>query len=169
MNRFPAVFLLGLALVVLLLPGNPLFGGEPMKLNPLTPDEADVILKKGTERPFTGRFYDQHEKGIYVCRQCNAPLYRSESKFASGCGWPSFDDEIPGAVKRTPDADGTRTEITCARCGAHLGHVFDDGPRDKGGLRYCINSASLRFVPEDKMQEEGYGDYLHLLSDPSAR
>ena len=95
--------------------------GQNMK--PLTPEEKRVIVDKGTEAPFTGRYYKHKEDGTYVCRQCGAPLYRSSDKFDAGCGWPSFDDEIPGAVKRTPDADGRRTEITCAKCGAHQGHV----------------------------------------------
>ena len=90
----------------------------------LTQEEESVIVHKGTEMPFTGKYYAFWERGTYVCKRCGAPLYRSESKFEADCGWPSFDDEIPGAVKRTVDADGVRTEITCANCGAHLGHVF---------------------------------------------
>ena len=90
----------------------------------LTPEEENVIVHKGTEMPFTGKYYAFWESGTYVCKRCRAPLYRSENKFEANCGWPSFDDEIPGAVKRLPDTDGVRTEIQCANCGAHLGHVF---------------------------------------------
>ncbi len=95
-----------------------------MKLNKLTPAEQVVILHKGTERPYTGEFLNNKQKGTYLCKQCDAPLYKSDDKFDSHCGWPSFNDEIPGAVKRVPDADGQRTEIVCANCGGHLGHVF---------------------------------------------
>src|SRR5437773_1246872 len=92
--------------------------------NKLTPEEERVILHKGTDRAYTGEYYKNHDNGIYICRRCNAPLYRSDDKFDSHCGWPSFDDEIKGAVKRVPDADGERIEIICANCGGHLGHVF---------------------------------------------
>jgi len=94
-----------------------------MKYNELTPEESYVIDNKGTERPFSGKYNDFYKEGTYHCKKCDAPLYRSENKFSAGCGWPSFDDEIKGAVKRVPDKDGRRTEVVCASCGAHLGHV----------------------------------------------
>lgn len=117
-----------------------------MKLNPLTAEEKRVILEKGTEAPFIGE-YDQHFiKGTYTCRQCGAALYRSADKFDAHCGWPAFDQEISGTVKRTLDEDGHRTEITCVTCGAHLGHVFEGEMLTNTNTRHCVNSISLKFV-----------------------
>jgi len=121
---------------------------KPAAYKRLTKAEEDVIVHRGTEAPFTGQYDDFWERGTFVCRQCGAPLYRSENKFDAGCGWPSFDAEIPGAVKRRSDPDGVRTEITCAQCGAHLGHVFVGERFTNTNVRHCVNSISMRFIPD---------------------
>jgi methionine-R-sulfoxide reductase len=116
----------------------------------LTPQEKHVIEDKGTETPFTGKYFAFWDKGTYVCKRCKAPLYRSENKFEANCGWPSFDEEIPGSVKRMPDPDGVRTEIECVNCGAHLGHVFTGEHFTEKDTRHCVNSISMDFIPDKK-------------------
>ena len=118
-----------------------------MKFKTLTPEEERVIVHKGTEAPYTGKYEKFNGTGTYDCKRCGAPLYRSSDKFDAGCGWPAFDDEIPGAVKRIPDTDGMRTEIECAACGAHLGHVFQGEGFTPKNTRHCVNSISLEFEP----------------------
>jgi peptide methionine sulfoxide reductase msrA/msrB len=120
----------------------------------LTAEEERVIVHKGTERPFSGKYYDHFEKGVYTCKRCGAELFRSTSKFKSDCGWPSFDDQIKGAVKMQKDADGIRTEIICAKCGAHLGHIFSGEGITAKNVRYCVNSISMDFVAEGEKQIE---------------
>lgn len=121
---------------------------DERSLNKLTPEEEEVIVHKGTEMPFTGEYDELFKAGTYVCRRCNSPLYRSEDKFDAGCGWPAFDDEIAGAVRRLPDPDGERIEIECANCGAHLGHVFLGEGFTNKNTRHCVNSISMRFIPK---------------------
>ncbi len=115
--------------------------------NKLTKEEERVIVHKGTEPPFSGEYEDNFKPGTYVCRRCETPLYRSSDKFDARCGWPAFDDEIEGAVKRVPDPDGERIEIECATCGGHLGHVFLGEGFTQKNTRHCVNSVSLKFIP----------------------
>lgn len=122
------------------------------KLNPLTPEEERVILHKGTEPPFSGKYNGHFQEGVYTCKHCGAMLYRSTAKFQSHCGWPAFDDNFPGAVKRIPDPDGHRTEIICANCGGHLGHVFAGEGFTPKNTRHCVNSISMNFVPQAEVK-----------------
>lgn len=119
-----------------------------MAYNKLTPHEKKIIEDKGTETPFTGEYENFFEDGTFICRKCNSPLFSSKAKFDAHCGWPSFDENFPDAVKRIPDADGIRTEIECAHCSAHLGHVFTGEHFTEKDTRHCVNSISIRFIPK---------------------
>lgn len=118
-------------------------------MNNLTHDEEDIIVYKGTEDPFTGEYDDFYEDGTFICRRCNAPLFSSAAKFDASCGWPSFDKNFSEAILRVPDPDGERTEIQCANCGGHLGHVFTGEHMTETNTRHCVNSLSIRFIPKD--------------------
>jgi len=131
-----------------------------MQLNPLTPEEERVIVHRGTEKPFSGEYDQLFAEGIYLCRHCGTPLYHSKNKFDAKCGWPSFDEEVFGAVEREPDPDGTRTEAVCARCKAHLGHVFEGENFTPANVRHCVNSVSLQFVPKDQIAKRKEVAYL---------
>ncbi len=125
-----------------------------MAYNSLNPTETQVILHQGTETPFSGEYDSHFVPGTYICRRCHQPLFSSQSKFEAGCGWPSFDENFPQAVKRSLDADGQRTEISCAHCGAHLGHVFEGESLTNKNTRHCVNSVSIRFIPENQALPE---------------
>lgn len=130
-----------------------------MQLNKLNDEEARVILGKATERPFSGEYDEFYKPGVFICRQCNAPLFSSKAKFDAHCGWPAFDENFPDAVERSLDEDGQRTEISCSRCKGHLGHVFEGEELTEKNTRHCVNSLSIRFVPEDELQNYGIKDY----------
>lgn len=130
-----------------------------MQLNKLSEEEKHVIIDKGTEPAFTGGYDDFYKEGVFICRQCNTPLFSSKAKFDAHCGWPAFDDNFPNAVTRTLDEDGHRTEITCTKCGGHLGHVFEGENLTDKDTRHCVNSLSIRFVPRHQFEEFDIKDY----------
>jgi peptide-methionine (R)-S-oxide reductase len=143
---------------------------NPIAVEALTPEQYEVTQKGGTERPFTGEYWDNHQPGLYVDVVSGEPLFASVDKFESGTGWPSFTKPVDAdnvVEKRDRSHFMTRTEVRSTHGDSHLGHVFPDGPREAGGLRYCINSASLRFIHRDDLQNQGYGDYLHLFGQVS--
>ena len=125
-----------------------------MQFNNLTPEEKRVIEEKGTERPFTGEYDDFYPKGTFICRKCNSPLFGAKAKFDAGCGWPAFDENFPDAVARIPDPDGQRTEIECANCQGHLGHVFTGEQYTSKNTRHCVNSLSIKFIAEGETLPE---------------
>ena len=134
----------------------------------LTPEQYRVARQKGTERPFTGEYWDNEAEGTYRCIGCGTPLFESDTKFDAGCGWPSFTKPIQeDRIKEKLDLSHgmVRTEVRSQKADSHLGHVFEDGPKDKGGLRYCINSAALRFIPKEDLEKEGYGEYRYLFEE----
>jgi peptide-methionine (R)-S-oxide reductase len=156
MKKFKIILILSMLLNIQIISAQTTEGDKTMKnqekadklkFNPLTEFETYVIENKGTERPWTGKYTDSKESGTYICKRCNAPLYKSSAKFDSHCGWPSFDDEIDGAVTRHLDTDGQRTEIVCSNCGAHLGHVFLGERFTSKNTRHCVNSVSMSFIP----------------------
>ncbi len=150
--KYTAPIIAGIAVLIILYSGNKETNNMTNEYNKLTPEEERVIIHKGTEAPGTGKYNKFYEKGLYTCRQCGAILYRSSDKFDSGCGWPAFDDEVVRAVGRREDADGRRTEIICAKCGGHLGHVFEGEGFTAKNVRHCVNSVSLDFIPAENIR-----------------